>query len=88
MRVYGALLWSMGKVFRGAEVTRVYVGSFKDEPYIRNEHEELFIKDRKVLMSKLQDLPKACSMRKVNEMVKRIRLGTINVCLLGNARLL
>lgn len=86
MRVYGALLWSMGKIFRAAEVTRVYVGSFKDEPLIRPEHELLFQKDKDVLMQRLNDLPKACGMRKVNEMVKRIRLATINVCLLGHLR--
>lgn len=86
MRVYGALLWSMGKIFRSAEVTRVYVGSFKDEPLIRSEHELLFQKDKEVLMQRLHDLPKACGMRKVNEMVKRIRLATINVCLLGYLR--
>ena len=121
MRVYGALLWSMGKIFRSAEVTRVYVGSYKDhnsdlpttaattttsliqnghnsDPSsikpdtsstttpINNEHTVLFKKDRDVLLSRLHDLPKASGMRKVNDMVKRIRLIVFNVCLLGYLR--
>ena len=58
MRVYGALLWSMGKIFHGAEVTRVYVGSFKEDLVIREEHVALFKKDRESLLAKLDDLPK------------------------------
>ena len=86
MRVYGALLWSMGKIFRGAEVTRIYVGSFKDAESLKPELEPLFEKDRNVLMGHLKDLPRQCGMRKVNEMVKRITLNQTHVCILGNIR--
>jgi hypothetical protein len=86
MRVYGALLWSMGKIFRGAEVTRVYVGSFHEQPLARPEYEKLFERDRNVLMEHLRELPKMCGMRKVNEMVKRIRLNIVNVCLVGHLK--
>jgi len=37
-------------------------------------------------MSQLDQLPKACSMRKINEMVKRIRKLVVHVCILGHLR--
>jgi EH domain-containing protein 1 len=86
MRVYGALLWSMGRIFKGAEVARIYVGSFHDEPLLREEHKALFEKDKKVLMGHLDQLPKACSMRKINEMVKRLRKAVVHVCIMGHLR--
>jgi hypothetical protein len=73
----------MGKIFQSAEVPRVYCGSFREEPLQRKEFEKLFERDRLALMSHLSDLPKMCGMRKVNEMVKRIRLNIVNVCIIG-----
>lgn len=42
MRVYGALMWSLGKVLQTPEVTRVYIGSFWDQPYQNDEYKKLF----------------------------------------------
>ena len=32
VQVYGALMWSLGKVLGTPEVARVYIGSFWDQP--------------------------------------------------------
>ena len=48
MRVYGALMWSLGKVFMTPEVCKVYVGSFNDKPLVTTNNvlgEELFMKE-------------------------------------------
>jgi len=42
MRVYGALMWSLGKVIKTPEVMRVYIGSFWNEPYQNKDNENLF----------------------------------------------
>jgi EH domain-containing protein 1 len=42
MRVYGALMWSLGKVVQTPEVVRVYIGSFWDQPYKNEENTKLF----------------------------------------------
>lgn len=86
MKVYGALLWSMGKIFHSAEVPRVYCGSFREEGLQRREFEKLFEKDKAALMAHLQELPRMCGMRKVNEMVKRIRLNIVHVCVIGHLK--
>ena len=77
----------MGKIFRGAEVTRIYVGSFSDDE-IRHKEQfgALFKKDHQALVEQIKELPGMCCMRKVNEMVKRIRLCVVHTCVLGHLR--
>ena len=73
MRVYGALLWSLGKTMTSPEVARVYVGSFWQEPLKTMDNSELFEMEEKDLMKDLAVLPRQSAVRKINELVKRIR---------------
>lgn len=73
MRVYGALLWSLGKVVQTPEVMRVYIGSFWDKPYVYEDMNKLFEIERADLIADLKSLPRHSSIRKVNEFVKRAR---------------
>lgn len=73
MRVYGALLWSLGKTMSSPEVARVYVGSFWQEPLQSMDNAALFEMEEKDLMKDLAVLPRQSAVRKINELVKRIR---------------
>jgi len=73
MRVYGALMWSLGKVMGTPEVIRVYIGSFWDKPYKNIENEKLFKAEQQDLLDDLNLLPRNATIRKVNELVKRAR---------------
>jgi len=73
MRVYGALLWSLGKTMSSPEVARVYVGSFWEEKLKNLDNAELFEMEEKDLMKDLAILPRQSAVRKINELVKRIR---------------
>lgn len=73
MRVYGALLWSLGKTMTAPEVARVYVGSFWEEPLSSLDNAELFEKEERDLMKDLAVLPRQSAVRKINELVKRLR---------------
>lgn len=86
VRVYGALMWNLGKILRTPEVVRVYVGSFWDQEYNFKEHMRLFDQDKRDLMSELQDLPRNAAVRKVNEMVARIRLVKVHYCVVTALR--
>ncbi|GAX23307.1 EH domain-containing protein 3 [Fistulifera solaris] len=73
MRVYGALLWSLGKTMSSPEVARVYVGSFWQEPLKSMDNAALFEMEERDLMKDLAVLPRQSAVRKINELVKRIR---------------
>ncbi len=73
MRVYGALLWSLGKTMTSPEVVRVYVGSFWENDLQNLDNAELFEQEEKDLMRDLAILPRQSAVRKINELVKRIR---------------
>mmetsp|Transcript_14054 Transcript_14054/g.18329 ORF Transcript_14054/g.18329 Transcript_14054/m.18329 type:complete len:572 (+) Transcript_14054:141-1856(+) len=73
MRVYGALLWSLGKTMSSPEVARVYVGSFWNEPLANMDNVDLFEMEEKDLMKDLAVLPRQSAVRKINELVKRLR---------------
>ncbi|GKB63945.1 EH domain-containing protein 1-like protein [Tanacetum coccineum] len=71
MRVYGALMWSLGKVLNTPEVARVYIGSFNDKP-IKEESldsmgKELFEKEQDDLLVDLIDIPKKACDRRVQK---------------------
>jgi hypothetical protein len=55
------------------EVSRVYVGSFWQEQLRNMDNAELFEMEEKDLMKDLAVLPRQSAVRKINELVKRIR---------------
>ncbi len=82
VRVYGSLMWSMGKIFRSPEVVRVYTGSYWEQDLIHEDFKGMFEKDEFLLINELVNLPKSCAERKVNELVKRIRIIKVHLCIL------
>ncbi|XP_071749328.1 EH domain-containing protein 3 isoform X2 [Lepeophtheirus salmonis] len=73
MRVYGALMWSLGKVFNTPEVVRVYIGSFWDHPLKSTINRQLFEKEEEDLLQDLKSLPQQSTIRKLNDFIKRAR---------------
>ncbi|KAK7292443.1 hypothetical protein RIF29_08224 [Crotalaria pallida] len=90
MRVYGALMWSLGKVLNTPEVVRVYIGSFNDKPinegFLGPLGQELFEKEQNDLLIDLVDMPrKACDSR-INEFVKRARAAKIHAYIISHLK--
>ncbi|XP_058210099.1 EH domain-containing protein 1 isoform X4 [Rhododendron vialii] len=90
MRVYGALMWSLGKVLNTPEVMRVYIGSFNDKPV--NDAaagplgKELFEKEQDNLLADLKDIPKKACDRRINEFVKRARAAKIHAYIISHLK--
>jgi len=86
VRVYGALMWSLGKVFQTPEVLRVYVGSFWDQPLKEKENEKLMKLEQQDLLADLRGLPHNVAIRKVNEMIKRARRAKIHAFIITHLK--
>jgi len=86
MKVYGAMLWSLGRIITTPEVTKVYIGSFWSEPLQNPETAALIQKEMDDLMNDVHILPKMGVIRKINDMVKRIRLVRVQAILLDYLR--
>lgn len=90
LRVYGALMWSLGKVFKNPEVCRVYVGSFNGDKSVRDDinpsGKELFEAEQADLMVDLFEIPKRSCDRKINELVKRVRALKVHLLILQHLK--
>lgn len=86
MRVYGALMWSLGKVINTPEVARVYIGSFWDQPLQIDENRKLFECEANDLFSDIQTLPRNAALRKLNDFIKRARLAKVHAYVIAELK--
>lgn len=86
MRVYGALMWSLGKVLQTPEVARVYIGSFWDQPLRYDVNRRLFEDEEQDLFKDLQSLPRNAALRKLNDLIKRARLAKVHAYIIAELR--
>ncbi|UJR14792.1 hypothetical protein I4U23_001780 [Adineta vaga] len=86
MRVYGALMWSLGKVLGTPEVCRVYVGSFWSKPLQFDTNRRLFELEAKDLFGDLESLPRTATLRKLNDLIKRARLARVHALIISELK--
>ncbi|KAG0235929.1 hypothetical protein BGW41_000620 [Actinomortierella wolfii] len=88
MRVYGALMWSLGKVIHTPEVMRVYLSSFwiKKPVNAFEDCRSLLDAEQADLLRDLKDLPRNAAIRKVNEIVKRARQAKVHAYIIGHLK--
>lgn len=86
MRVYGALMWSLGKVLNTPEVARVYIGSFWDQPLIHDTNRKLFEAEEQDMFIDIQSLPRNAALRKLNDLIKRARLAKVHAYIISSLR--
>ncbi|XP_059505455.1 EH domain-containing protein 4-like [Stegostoma tigrinum] len=83
MRVYGALMWSLGKVIDTPEVVRVYIGSFWSKPLQITENRKLFELETEDLFRDIKSLPRNAALRKLNDLIKRARLAKVHAYIIS-----
>lgn len=83
MRVYGALMWSLGKVINTPEVVKVSLGSFWAKPLQNTDNRRLFEAEAQDLFRDIQALPRNAALRKLNDLIKRARLAKVHAYIIS-----
>jgi GTPase SAR1 family protein len=86
MRVFGALNWSLSKVWKSPEVLRIFVGSFWNRPYQHTEMSGLFDGEKRELYNLFRELPRNATVRKINELVKRARAVKVHALIVAHLK--
>lgn len=86
MRVHGALMWSLGKVLVAPEVPLVRIGSFWDEPLKNEECRRFFEAESESLYRLIYSLPARSASRKIDDLLKRVRLCRVHCILVDHLR--
>ncbi|KAG9352012.1 hypothetical protein AGOR_G00029180 [Albula goreensis] len=86
MRVYGALMWSLGKIINTPEVVRVYIGSFWNQPLLVADNRKLFEAEEQDLFRDIQSLPRNAALRKLNDLIKRARLAKVQAYIISTLK--
>ena len=80
LKVNSALTWALARIMRAPEVRRIYVGSFWDSALQPNYMNELFEKEAHALLRDLNDVPRANTTAKLNDLVFRTRMVKVRAC--------
>jgi GTPase SAR1 family protein len=86
LRVYGALMWSLGKVVQTPEACRVYLGSFWEAPLKRADNRALLQREKDDLLSEMMSLPQNAIVRRINDLVKRARAVKVHAYIIHYLR--
>ncbi|KAA3677200.1 EH domain-containing protein 1 [Paragonimus westermani] len=86
MRVYGALMWSLGKILYTPEVARVFIGSFWDHPLTFDQNRKLFELEEQDLFRDLGSLPGDAALRKLNDFIRRARLAKVHAYIIAHLK--
>merc|ERR1712039_436864 len=68
------------------EVSRVYIGSFWDEPLTNDDQRRLFESEENDLYTHLAQLPRSAAIRKLNDLIKRARLAKVHAYILDHLK--
>ncbi|KAJ6611639.1 hypothetical protein lerEdw1_015208, partial [Lerista edwardsae] len=86
MRVYGALMWSLGKIINTPEVVRVYIGSFWSQPLHIATNQKLFEAEEEDLFKDIQSLPLNAALWKLNNLIKRAHLAKVHAYIISSLK--
>jgi len=86
MRVYGALMWSLARILQNPEVSRIYVGSFWNQPLQYTANRELFEMEEEDLFDELQALPRFAMIRRLNDLIKRAKSVKVHATIVSHLK--